>query len=87
MSKKKGLLILLAILCVIVVLSYTLFKYKYETVQDTNASGSPSNPPPTEGPELVIPETPFGILGLTSALAIAYVIFLLVKKKLAIRIK
>lgn len=40
-----------------------------------------ATPPPSEAPELVIPEAPLGILGLISALAAGFGIFAMTKKR------
>jgi len=79
MPKRKSLLILLAILCLALVLSYTLINYN--PAQNTEVNQPQSTPPPSEGPELVIPEAPLGILGLISALVVAFGIFAMAKKR------
>jgi hypothetical protein len=78
MSKRKSLLILLAVLCLAIILSYTLINSN--PAQNTEVSQPPATPPPSERPELVIPEAPLGILGLMSALAAGFAIFAIMKK-------
>jgi hypothetical protein len=79
MPKRKSLLILLAILCLALVLLYTLINYN--PAQNTELSQPQSTPPPSEEPELTIPEVPLGILGLISAFATAFGIFAMAKKR------
>ena len=78
MSKRKSLLILLAILCLVMVFSYTIINYN--SSQNNEVSQPQNTPPPSEGPELTIPEAPLGILGLISALAAGFGIFAMTKR-------
>jgi len=39
------------------------------------------NPPETPGPQLVIPQTPLGTIGVFSAIAIALECYLMIKKR------
>lgn len=79
MSKRKSLLILIAALCLVMVFFYTIINYNSR--QNMEVSQPQNTPPPSEGPELVIPEVPLGILGLISALAAGFGIFAMAKKR------
>jgi hypothetical protein len=79
MSKRKTLLILLTIICLVIVVLSTI--YNYSPTQATQEDEPQSNTLPSEGPEFVVPESPMGTIGLISALAAASAIFALKKKK------
>lgn len=80
MSRKWIALLLLILLLVILPGYFILSDY---FGNQSNAQGNTNPPHPTEGPEhppLVVPENPFGTIGLTAALIAALAIFALMKK-------
>jgi len=79
MFKRKSLLILLAIVCLAVVLFYAI--YGNNMAQTTGENQPESNSPPSEKPEFVVPESPLGVLGLISALAAGFGIFVIMNKR------
>ena len=79
MSKRKSLLILLAIICLAIVLFYAI--YGNNMVQNTGENQPESNSPPSEEPEFVVPESPLGVLGLISALSAGFGMFRIMKKR------
>ena len=80
MSRRKLSLVLLILACIILVVSYTVLYYN--TAQSTEESQPQNNPPEnSEGPQLVIPESPVGTLGLIGALAAGFGTFTIMKKR------
>ena len=79
MSKRKSLLILLAIICLAIVLFYAI--YGNNMAQNTGENQPESNSPPSEEPEFVVPESPLGVLGLISALSAGFGMFRIMKKR------
>jgi len=80
MSRKKLALGLLILACIILVVSYTILYYN--TAQSTEENQPQDNTPESpEGPQLVVPESPVGTLGLISALAAGFGIFTITKKR------
>lgn len=80
MSKKKALLLILALICIVIIIFYMMQSPSYDqnTEEDQTQSNPPENP---KEPQLVIPESPLGTLGLISALAAGFGIFEIIKKK------
>jgi len=78
MSRRKLVIIVLTLVCIILAISYTLNFYKAKS-----SNGQPENPPAEnpEGPEFMVPESPIGILGIISALAAAFGVFAVAKKR------
>jgi hypothetical protein len=79
MSKRKSLLILLAIICSAVVFFYAI--KGNNMAQNTGENQPESNSPPSEEPEFVVPESPLGTLALISALAAGFGIFIIKNKR------
>ena len=83
MSKKKTLLLLLAIICVAIILAYTMNLNSASPNTPENQSGNhseTSEQETPEGPMFVVPENPLGTLGLISAFVVAFGVFALKKK-------
>lgn len=80
MSKKIMLLVICTIILIVLVASYSM---NYRNIPESSEDNQPQNNPPenTEEPQLVIPESPIGTLGLISALAAGFGMFALLKKR------
>ena len=87
MSWKKLLLVLAALFCIILAVFYmgyhNIGKNAENQPQKIPPETQPQDNPPDlpEGPEFVVPESPIGTLGLISALATAFGIFAITKKR------
>jgi len=79
MSRRKNRLILLILVCIAIILAYTICNYSFLTPK--TQENQPQNPPPSEGPELEVPESPLGTIGLITAIAVAFGLFAVVKQK------
>jgi len=79
MSRRKLVVIVLTLVCIILAVSYILNYYN----KAKSSEGQPENTPTEtqEGPEFVVPESPIGILGIISALAVAFGLFAVAKKR------
>jgi hypothetical protein len=76
------LLLLLALLCLTSILVYmATYSATQASVQEEEPQGNSNLGPPEEGANFVVPENPLGILGLMSALAVAFGIFNFKKKR------
>ena len=80
MSKKKMFLVMCTIVLVVLVAFYFV-NYRDVPANTENDQPQSTSPENTEGPQLVIPETPIGTLGLISALAAGFGMFALLKKR------
>lgn len=80
MSKKIMLLVICTIILIVLVASYSM---NYHNIPKNTEDNQPQNNPPenTEEPQLVIPESPIGTLGLISALAAGFGMFTIMKKR------
>jgi hypothetical protein len=78
-SKKKLLLSLLALACIIAVVFTAVYYNTAETAEENPPQGNPPENP--EEPQLVVPESPIGTLGLISALAAGFGTFTIIKKR------
>lgn len=80
MSKKIMLLVICSVVFIVLVASYFM---NYRNVPEGSENNQPQNNPSedTEEPQLVIPESPIGTLGLISALAAGFGMFTIMKKK------
>jgi len=82
MSSKRWFVISLALVCISQIL---LFSFGYFNTSGGGVSSEepPQNNPPEipESPVFVVPESPIGTLGLTIALAAAFGVFAVVKKR------
>ena len=91
MSRKKLSLGFLILICIILIVSYTILHYNAAKITEENQpQDNPADNPEVpqdnpadnpEGPLLVIPETPVGTLGLISALAGGFGTFTIMKKR------
>lgn len=81
MSKKIMLLVICTIILIVLVASYSM---NYRNIPKNTEDNQPQNNPPenTEEPQLVIPESPIGALGLISALAAGFGMFIIMKKRI-----
>jgi len=79
MSRRKNLLILLIPVCIATILAYAIYNYSALTL--STQENQPQNPPPSEGPELEVPESPLGTIGLITAITAAFGLFAVIKQK------
>jgi len=73
----------LTVRTLILVVLVAFFSFNYRDVPTNTENDQPpsTSPENTEGPQLVIPETPIGTLGLINALAAGFGMFAILKKR------
>lgn len=74
MSKKKLRLLTTVITVIAIVLCIIVFVFPHQSVSSGDKNPPPQENPdvnPPKGPLLTVPESPFGALGLLSAIALA----------------
>jgi flagellar basal body-associated protein FliL len=77
-KKRTLLLLLLAIVCIATVMVYMASFANRQAMAEENQQGNSMEPP---AEPFVVPESPLGTLGLTSAIIIAIGIFALKKRR------
>ena len=79
---KKTFACVIALALVFIILATFYIMNNPNTIQSTEEDQPQNNPPESpEEPQLVVPESPIGTLGLISALAAGFGIFTIMKKR------